>query len=308
MKKFFLGCGIAAMLVGAMASCNNENAAGTAAGDQSGIGDSLSQAIGTMQGYQIGQSINNLDSAERAKINKDAILKGLKVTLFADTADQGYLSGLNMGLEFLGQIMQIENRSNIRLDRQKLYDAFAEALKSDSVSSESLAQQQMLLQGLFEQVRTEMDRFQTEKDMARPEVKKNVEAGKAYIENAKKADPEIKTTPSGLAYKVVTKGSGKKVTATDRVKVKYTGKLVDGTVFDQSGDEAATFSPQGVIPGFREGLLMMQEGDKYVLYIPGDLAYGTQGIPGRIEPMSTLVFEVEVVGLEDAPAQPKTAQ
>lgn len=110
-------------------------------------------------------------------------------------------------------------------------------------------------------------------------------------------DAEVKTTDTGLKYVIVTEGTGASPKATDNVKVHYTGKLVNGTVFDSSVDrgEPATFPLGGVIPGWTEGLQLMKEGGKTVFYIPSNLAYGPQGIPGVIPGGADLVFEVELL-------------
>lgn len=121
-------------------------------------------------------------------------------------------------------------------------------------------------------------------------------AGKAFLEeNKKKA--EVKETPSGLQYVVEKEGEGAQPTAEDEVTVHYTGKLLDGTVFDSSVNrgEPATFPLNRVIPGWTEGVQLMKEGAKYTFFIPSDLAYGPQGIPGAIPPHSTLIFDVELI-------------
>ncbi|MDE6581168.1 MAG: FKBP-type peptidyl-prolyl cis-trans isomerase [Duncaniella sp.] len=104
-------------------------------------------------------------------------------------------------------------------------------------------------------------------------------------------------TPSGLQYEVLAEGDGPKPTAQDRVEVHYTGKLIDGTVFDSSVERGtpATFGVTQVIPGWVEALQMMPEGSKWRLFIPSQLAYGPQGAGGVIGPNSTLIFDVELL-------------
>jgi len=112
---------------------------------------------------------------------------------------------------------------------------------------------------------------------------------------------ETKTTASGLKYTVLQKGDGKvNPKATDRVTVHYHGTLLDGTVFDSSVDrkQPATFPLNGVIPGWTEGVQLMVVGDKFKFEIPANLAYGERSPSPKIPPNSTLVFEVELLGIE----------
>ena len=126
--------------------------------------------------------------------------------------------------------------------------------------------------------------------------RKNREAGEAFLaENGKRA--EVKTTASGLQYEVLTEGNGPMPQATDQVEVHYTGKLIDGTVFDSSVDRGipATFGVTQVIPGWVEALQLMKAGSKWRLFIPSQLAYGPQGAGGVIGPNQTLIFDVNLI-------------
>ena len=111
------------------------------------------------------------------------------------------------------------------------------------------------------------------------------------------ADDSVYTTASGLRYMVMKKGEGKKPTAADNVKVHYIGTLPDGRVFDSSVErgEPITFPLNGVIPGWTEGLQLMQEGGKTVFYIPSAIAYGPRAMSDLIAPNQDLVFEVELI-------------
>lgn len=113
--------------------------------------------------------------------------------------------------------------------------------------------------------------------------------------NAKKEG--VKTLASGLQYKVLEQGKGRKPKATDKVRCHYCGTLTDGSKFDSSYDrnEPAVFGLNQVIPGWTEGLQLMSEGSKWELYIPYQLAYGAQGAPGAIPPYAALVFTVELL-------------
>lgn len=123
----------------------------------------------------------------------------------------------------------------------------------------------------------------------------NDKAGKEYLANNAKEEG-VKVTESGLQYLVVKEGNGKKPGPNDVVTVHYTGRLIDGTVFDSSVErgEPATFAVGQVIPGWVEGLQLMSEGSAYRLFIPSELAYGEHGT-GPIQPNSTLIFDVQLL-------------
>ena len=130
-------------------------------------------------------------------------------------------------------------------------------------------------------------------------IERMAKPGRDFLaENAKKEG--VITTPSGLQYKVLVKGEGQVPQATDKVKVNYEGRLIDGTVFDASskhGNQPATFQASQVIKGWTEALTMMPVGSKWQLYIPQELAYGERQA-GNIPPYSTLVFDVELLSIE----------
>lgn len=125
-----------------------------------------------------------------------------------------------------------------------------------------------------------------------------IAAGKKFLEENKLKEGVI-TTESGLQYEVIKMGKGAKPTATDKVKVHYHGTLTDGTVFDSSVDrgEPITFALNQVIPGWTEGVQLMPVGSKFRFYVPQELGYGARQA-GSIPPYSTLIFEVELLGIE----------
>lgn len=131
-------------------------------------------------------------------------------------------------------------------------------------------------------------------------LEEEIQAGKEFLAKNKKEAGVIETA-SGLQYKVIKEGTGKQPTATDKVKVHYTGKTLDGKTFDSSVDrgEPITFPLNGVISGWTEGLQLMKEGGKAMLYIPYNLAYGERGNQG-IKPGACLIFEVELIEVNPA--------
>ena len=137
------------------------------------------------------------------------------------------------------------------------------------------------------------------KHMQEKEAQKSVAVrteGQGFLEK-NGSRKEVTTTASGLQYEVITPGSGAKPKATDRVTVHYTGKNLDGSVFDSSVErgEPATFGLNQVIAGWTEGVQLMSPGAKYRFYIPSDLAYGDRGAGADIAPGATLIFDVELI-------------
>ena len=127
-----------------------------------------------------------------------------------------------------------------------------------------------------------------------PEAKKNKADGEAFL--AKKAkEAGVQKTASGLLYKVIKEGKGEKPVENDKVTVSYKGTLIDGTQFDAS--EKVPMSVGQLVPGFNEALMLMTPGSKYEVYIPADLAYGTNPNP-RIPVNSTLIFEIELLSVD----------
>jgi FKBP-type peptidyl-prolyl cis-trans isomerase FklB len=159
-----------------------------------------------------------------------------------------------------------------------------------------------------EEIGVLMQKLQQDAETARAKrqvehLKETGAAGAAFLaENAKK--PGVKTTPSGLQYKVITPGTGKKPTAADTVTVNYRGTLIDGAEFDSSYSRGrpATFPLNGVIAGWTEGVQLMQEGGKSQLVIPPGLAYGDKGeLAGQV-----LIFEIELIKVGPPPAPQPT--
>jgi len=129
---------------------------------------------------------------------------------------------------------------------------------------------------------------------------KNKKEGEAFLAENKKKKGVI-TLPSGLQYKIITAGKGKNPKATDTVTVQYRGTLIDGTEFDSSyrRGQPATFLVNGVIAGWTEALSLMQEGAKWQIFVPSNLAYGEKGAGGQIGPNTTLIFEIEMVSIQE---------
>lgn len=139
-----------------------------------------------------------------------------------------------------------------------------------------------------------------QEELAAKKADENLKAGKEFlIKN--KTKPGVKVTDTGLQYEILTEGTGKKPSPMSKVTVHYEGKLVDGTIFDSSYErgETISFPLNGVIPGWTEGLQLLKEGGKAILYIPSNLGYGEKGAGAVIPGNSTLIFTVELFKVEE---------
>lgn len=193
-----------------------------------------------------------------------------------------YALGLSMGNNFRGSGIKQLNVKDFSDGVAAVFNGEKPKMTYDEAKQE--------IQKFFEAMEAEQQAAATK--MA--EV--NGKAGEEFLnENGKRA--EVVTTPSGLQYEVVEEGTGSQPSDTDNVTVHYTGRLIDGTVFDSSVERGtpATFGVNQVIPGWVEALKMMKEGAKWRLFIPANLAYGAQGAGNIIGPNATLIFDVELI-------------
>ncbi len=310
MKKILLSSLVAAVVL--MAGCGNtekkdekQNEAVEMTTATKNGNDSISMSLGRVMGSEIRKD---------TKLDKTAFIDGMKQSLFAAdlsaveqlftelqkkagtaTGDEktkltSQMNGINYGAMMSQQFESFESMGLI-VDKAKLFKALSEVAK-DSKEVDTSSDQARL--DLFF---ADMQKKQME--IRQKQAEANKAAGEKFMADLKKNDPTVKTTSSGLAYRIVKKGTGATLKQTDVARVKYKGTHIDGTLFDDGGGREIEFSPQSVVKGFGEGLMLMNPGSKYVLYIPGDLAYGPSGTPGGpIGPNETLVFEVELVGVK----------
>ena len=227
-----------------------------------------------------------------------ANVSGDTTTKQANTAgtnmtEVSYCIGISFGKSMRGQQIDID------------LPAFADGIKAGIEGTESKYTEA--------EMREVMMKFQTR--MIEKQVQAQKKAADAASQKEKKFFDQnknkdgISSTDSGLQYRIIKSGEGPKPTASDSVTVHYRGTLTDGTVFDSSYErgEPVTFKVDRVIAGWTEALQLMHEGDKWELYIPSTLAYGSHGAGGRIGPNETLVFEVELIKVGSAGSAGKKA-
>lgn len=208
--------------------------------------------------------------------------------------DIAYMAGLQIGQQISNQMMKGINQELFAGDSTKTISK--ENFMAGFIAGTLEKTNVMTMETAQEYTRTAMDAIK-EKAMAE-KYADNKAAGEKFLEE-NKAKEGVQTTPSGLQYKVITEGKGEVPADTCKVKVHYKGTLIDGTEFDSSykRNEPSTFRANQVIKGWTEALTMMPVGSKWELYIPQNLAYGSRE-SGQIKPFSTLVFEVELLGIE----------
>ena len=187
-----------------------------------------------------------------------------------------------LGMSMASNLM---NSGLKQIDVESFVKAFTEIM-NDATPSMTPHEANPIIQNFLSKTQEEM-------------LENNLKEGKIFLEENGKKEGVI-TLPSGLQYEVLQEGEGAKPKATDQVKCHYHGTLLSGEVFDSSVQrgQPATFGVNQVIKGWVEALQLMAVGSKWRLFIPSELAYGTQGAGNSIEPNSTLIFDVELLGIE----------
>ena len=288
MKKIVLFAAIAA--AAGLASCT---AQAPKANLKSEI-DSLSYSMGVNQTNGLMDFVKGtmgIDSVHMADFMK-GLLDGVQPT---SKKEKAYLVGVQVGQQISDDRMfnnynkqLFDNDSTLSLSKDDFIAGFIESVRGKAVFTMNDARN-------FIQTHAETIKAKTlEKKYA-----DNKAAGEKFLAENKTKEGVV-TTESGLQYKIIKAGKGEIPTNTSTVKVNYKGTLIDGTEFDSSykRNEPASFRADQVIKGWTEALSMMPVGSKWELYIPQELAYGSRDTGGQIKPFSTLIFEVELLGIE----------
>ena len=233
--------------------------------------DSLSKAYGKYFGLVLAYM-----GEQDKKINIDEFFKAYDVVMQADTANQGYMNGLFVGMELTSKMMQNKLHKGITLDKALMVQALKDAVATKGLDQSTVSKAYS----------------------DNPKTIAMKKAGEEYIAKIMAAGEGYVKTASGLVYKMEKQGNGKCYGDNEDVRMLYTGKHVDGSIFDQSRDTTSLNSGR-VVEGFKEALMLMSPGAKMIAVLPSDIAYGDQGAGRRqsgeysINPGETLVFEIE---------------
>ena len=230
----------------------------------------------------------------KAEVKADAAAPAASGALKTFEETSAYALGQSMG-RYISNTLERQQELGVKLDNAMIMKGVQDGLVKKSLLSEE--QLEKALKNYDQKIN------EASAKKAADDAKASLETGKKFLaDNAKKKG--VTVTKSGLQYEVITEGKGPKPKASDMVKVHYTGTLINGTKFDSSVDrkEPAEFPLDHVIPGWTEGVQLMNVGSKYKFYLPSELAYGEQGA-GSIPANSVLVFEVELLSIgKDKPA------
>lgn len=287
--------GAAAVAILGMTGCSSKSSE-TESTVSKGLQDSIATYYGRAYGQNIWNYIEQQQSRSGDTIVKKDVLKGVQYILAGEDA-KDVAMGMQIGLD-IKRFIQDSRENGIEVSSAKVLEEFRKEFMADTLDQESAREDYSTFNALLQQVRErEVQRKRMEQEKVREE---NAKAGEEYIAEAKANDSAIKTSESGLSYKIENPGAEPKITTADRARVKYTGRLVNGEVFDSG---TAEFTPDRVVKGFGEGMQLLGKGGKATLYIPGKLGYGIQGAGEKIGPDATLIFDIEI--LDVTPAEKK---
>ena len=226
----------------------------------------------------------NDEKKESASTHTTASTQAVQSPLTTDKQKSGYAIGLKIGAQ-LAMAKESLDANALTLGVLDAIEGKKPRLSEEEIQKAGIAFQKKVLE-------------KQEKEAAKI-LEKNLSEGKAFLEENKKKEGVV-TLESGLQYKIIKEGTGATPTKADSVTTHYTGKLLNGQVFDSSVQrgEPATFPVSGVIAGWTEALQLMKSGGKWELYIPAELAYGKRGAGQMIEPGATLIFEIELLDVK----------
>lgn len=297
MKKLINAAFAATIAVAALTSCCGKGEC-NADGCDTTVAKATVDSISIAQGAYIGSAVlSNYPAMEsQAHVTKEEIIKGIQLVLGAPEND-GVKIGMQFGIQMINEMKQLEGLG-IKVDRSLMLKNFKRAFLQDSIDQDAAQRAYSYYQRLVGEVQKAQREREEARKAASPEALNNVADGADFVAAAKQNDPEIKTTASGLSYKIINEGEGQKAGDAVRARLVYTEKRINGNELTATDEKGRMVYMSNVTPGLAEGLKLIGNGGKAVFYVPGDLAYGVNGIPSReVGPLETIVYEVEVMSV-----------
>lgn len=300
MKKLFSATCLAILSVAALSSCCGKGECGdSCCAEDTTVAKALLDSISIAQGTYIGDAVlsNFPQMAKSSDINKEDMIKGIQLVLGAKDNKSTQI-GMQFGLQMINEMKQLEELG-INVDRHLMLQYFKKAFLQDSIDQEDAQHAYGVYQRLVNDVQAQIKAREEARIAASPEAVKNVQEGDDFLAVVLSADPEVKTTDSGLSYKIIAVGEGNPVADAKRLKVKYIERKVNGDVVVETPETGRLTYLSNVTPGFAEGLKMLSNGGKAIFYVPGAIAYGVNGIPSRnVGPNEMMIYDVEVIDVE----------
>lgn len=267
------------------------------------VSDSVLTAYGTMAGSYIGMELGQYAQQTGAPYDREEFVKGLEAMLDEDHSE-AYLAGMSSGMRVRSDLKNMKEMG-VQVDNDLIQQLLKKYIMADSTDNQALQDAQNTYQTMMTSISAKAQERAQERKANSPEAVKNRKAGEALVNKLKKENANLKVSESGLAYEIKNPGNGQKLENGQQITVKYTGKHVDGKVFDSS-DNAQMMVGGQYVPGFVEALSLLTPGGSGVFYLPGKLAYGVDGAPqAEIGPDEMLIFEVEIIS---APGQTESQE
>lgn len=295
MKKLILGAAIALMAGAVTTSCGKGEGKGEGSDSIVSVetSDSISRAFGRHFGIQLRKEMIQYAQQSGKSLDSIEFYKGIH-SIIAPKHSESYTLGQGAAVNLMSQIMMLEEMG-VKVNRAELLNKLRTELLADSAASDSVANQAFIeFNGHMMRLQDKARAREEAKQKEAPEAIQNRKTGEAYINRMKKENPDFKVSKTGMGYIITNPGEGEHPKANDNVVVSYAGTHLDGQPFDSN--PSASFNLSGVVPGFREALMMLGTGGEGTFYLPGDLGYGVNGMPpAGIGPDEMLVFKVKLI-------------
>lgn len=297
---------MAATMVAGLASCGQSkdgskstDASANYTPEEQLLGDSLAYTYGQLMAVQAqqqqAQMKMQLTPDQQRDFSKSEFMKGVKAVAKIDTTQLDYVMGLQMGMQLWYAAKGMPAQLMVPAEMEKMLKAFEGTYNLDTISVSPYTYQE-LFQKYLNKAEQSAEAKRIEALENSTESVDNKAAGAAYADSLVNQAGYTRSE-SGLVYLIQEPGTGDKVAANSRVKLRYNGKHINGETFDQTREEPMTSYAGQFIKGFTEGLTLLGKGGKATIVIPGDLGYGPRGQKPSIGANETLVFDIEIVDI-----------